>query len=367
MEIHQQFLEQQGEYAKLINAVLNQQGKVLDNGTSETNQEIINTFQRSLDSFHQIREKDMEVHQQFLTQQADFSHSFVRVLEKQYDRSTNGNGYGAEEKSIAKMDQGTIQDQAALPMADVPETVPDPVSDHQESINKNAGISLTSKQSSKEISLETLTNALMRIVGDKTGYPPEMLELEMDLEADLGIDSIKRVEILGALEEEFPSLPPADTEVLSQTRTLAEIVEYLINETKSAAPSNSEHKSQTPPAPIVVDEVVSETSPAKTGVSVEVLTATLLEIVAEKTGYPAEMLESDMDMEADLGIDSIKRVEILGAMEEQVPGLPAIEAETLAELRTLGEIVEMMDNNQGKSLSSANNEDSTKKKLIHPQ
>ena len=42
------------------------------------------------------------------------------------------------------------------------------------------------------------------------------------------------------------------------------------------------------------------------------------------------MLELSMDMEADLGIDSIKRVEILGAMQEQYPELPTIEAEDLA-------------------------------------
>ena len=47
------------------------------------------------------------------------------------------------------------------------------------------------------------------------------------------------------------------------------------------------------------------------------------------------MLELGMDMEADLGIDSIKRVEILGAMQEQYPELPTIEAEDLAILRTL--------------------------------
>ena len=51
------------------------------------------------------------------------------------------------------------------------------------------------------------------------------------------------------------------------------------------------------------------------------------------------MLELGMDMEADLGIDSIKRVEILGAMQEQYPELPTIEAEQLATLRTLEQIV----------------------------
>src|SRR5262249_35750751 len=43
----------------------------------------------------------------------------------------------------------------------------------------------------------SLTAKLISIVSDRTGYPAEMLGLNQDLEADLGIDSIKRVEILG--------------------------------------------------------------------------------------------------------------------------------------------------------------------------
>ena len=46
-----------------------------------------------------------------------------------------------------------------------------------------------------------LAGAMLAIVSEKTGYPVEMLELEMDMEADLGIDSIKRVEILAAVPE----------------------------------------------------------------------------------------------------------------------------------------------------------------------
>ena len=47
-------------------------------------------------------------------------------------------------------------------------------------------------------------------------------------------------------------------------------------------------------------------------------------------------------MEADLGIDSIKRVEIMGSMQELFPEMPPINPEELAELRTLGEVVEYM-------------------------
>ena len=65
----------------------------------------------------------------------------------------------------------------------------------------------------------------------------------------------------------------------------------------------------------------------------------MMAIVSEKTGYPQEMLELGMDMESDLGIDSIKRVEILGAVQDKIPALPEVPGDELAEMRTLGEIV----------------------------
>ncbi|KAM3094755.1 phosphopantetheine-binding protein, partial [Phormidesmis sp. 146-35] len=54
------------------------------------------------------------------------------------------------------------------------------------------------------------------------------------------------------------------------------------------------------------------------------------------------MLELDLDMEADLGIDSIKRVEIMGTMQQQFPDYPVANPEDLGELRTLRQIVEQM-------------------------
>ena len=42
---------------------------------------------------------------------------------------------------------------------------------------------------------------LLEVVSDKTGYPEEMLGLDLDLEADLSIDSIKRLEIVGELKD----------------------------------------------------------------------------------------------------------------------------------------------------------------------
>ncbi|ANE76720.1 Erythronolide synthase, modules 3 and 4 [Dickeya solani] len=53
------------------------------------------------------------------------------------------------------------------------------------------------------IQVEEITAKLIAIVSDRTGYPQDMIDGEMDLEADLGIDSIKRLEIFGAMFDAF--------------------------------------------------------------------------------------------------------------------------------------------------------------------
>ena len=56
-----------------------------------------------------------------------------------------------------------------------------------------------------------------------------MLRLDLDLEADLGIDSIKRVEILGSLRDAYPAavggLAPSVMDELARAKTLAAIAE----------------------------------------------------------------------------------------------------------------------------------------------
>lgn len=68
----------------------------------------------------------------------------------------------------------------------------------------------------------------------------------------------------------------------------------------------------------------------------------LLEVVAELTGYPAEMLKLSMDMEADLGIDSIKRLEILSGVQRRLPNLASVNSQYVGSLRTLQSIVDYM-------------------------
>ncbi|BAJ01173.1 type I polyketide synthase [Shewanella violacea] len=202
-----------------------------------------------------------------------------------------------------------------------------------------AALSQTAEGSlSTGLSAQEVQATMMSVVADKTGYPTEMLELEMDMEADLGIDSIKRVEILGTVQDELPGLPELNPEDLAECRTLGEIVAYM----NSKLPSTN-----TSAAPQV------SASPVANGLSSEKVQATMMSVVAEKTGYPTEMLELEMDMEADLGIDSIKRVEILGTVQDELPGLPELNPEDLAECRTLGEIVAYMNSKLPSTNTSA--------------
>ncbi len=73
---------------------------------------------------------------------------------------------------------------------------------------------------------QSLVDQLVGIVSDRTGYPSEMLGLDADLEADLGIDSIKRVEIIGTLVKNLnlPTEQKIEMEPLTSSRTLREIV-----------------------------------------------------------------------------------------------------------------------------------------------
>lgn len=79
---------------------------------------------------------------------------------------------------------------------------------------------------------------LLQVVSDRTGYPAEMLDLDQDMEADLGIDSIKRVEIFGALRELGGGTALAgegDMEAVGKLKTLRQILSFLGE--KSVAPA----------------------------------------------------------------------------------------------------------------------------------
>jgi acyl transferase domain-containing protein/NADP-dependent 3-hydroxy acid dehydrogenase YdfG len=94
-----------------------------------------------------------------------------------------------------------------------------------------------------------------------------------------------------------------------------------------------------PAPPVGVSAETPATSAPQGNWDAESVSALLLEVVAERTGYPPEMLSVDMEIDTELGIDSIKKVEILSAVRERIGHAPE-DLAAIATLRTLRAIAE---------------------------
>jgi len=175
------------------------------------------------------------------------------------------------------------------------------------------------------ISVAPVAPAVLAVVSEKTGYPTEMLTLDMGLDSDLGIDSIKRVEIMAALRTRLPDAPEVKPEHLGSLQTLQQVVDFLSAGGGATAPAASSSASS------------AQVAPASSSVAPAVLA-----VVAEKTGYPTEMLTLDMGLDSDLGIDSIKRVEIMAALRARLPDAPEVKPEHLGSLQTLQQVVDFL-------------------------
>ena len=80
----------------------------------------------------------------------------------------------------------------------------------------SAASDATKDKANGELSRDKLTDMLLAIVEEKTGYPRDMVGLDQSLESDLGIDSIKRIEMVGAM---LQALPERYREALSESRS----------------------------------------------------------------------------------------------------------------------------------------------------
>ena len=82
------------------------------------------------------------------------------------------------------------------------------------------------------------------------------------------------------------------------------------------------------------------------------IAAAVVDVISARTGYPPDMLGTDLDLEADLSIDSIKRTEIIAALAGQL-GLAQASAgaesvmEELAQVKTISGITDWLDGHIG--------------------
>ncbi|ABS07569.1 type I polyketide synthase [Shewanella baltica] len=337
-QLHQQFLAIPQQYGDTFTTLMTEQAKMASQGIT-----IPESLQRSMEMFHQHQAQTLQSHAEFMQLQSSSNQAALAMLNYAPINFTPAVAQPrATAPAPAPVAASTVATRPAIntPVAPVVQTAPvahAPAATVQVAPAAPALVMpavvmpevTSATPATSGLSAALVQQTMMTVVADKTGYPTEMLELGMDMEADLGIDSIKRVEILGTVQDELPGLPELSPEDLAECRTLGEIVDYM--------------NSKLPAAGQVVVSTTAPTAPAANGLSAALVQQTMMAVVADKTGYPTEMLELSMDMEADLGIDSIKRVEILGTVQDELPGLPELSPEDLAECRTLGEIVDYMN------------------------
>ncbi|PXX71775.1 polyketide-type polyunsaturated fatty acid synthase PfaA [Nocardia tenerifensis] len=104
-----------------------------------------------------------------------------------------------------------------------------------------------------------------------------------------------------------------------------------------------ERQTWTPPAPSPPERADSGSAPGDgDGPASHHLIALTLQVVADKTGYPVDILTPDMHLQTDLGVDSIKRVEVLSALRDRIEDLPPLDAAELGRLQTIREIADRL-------------------------
>ncbi|WP_330149616.1 SDR family NAD(P)-dependent oxidoreductase [Shewanella xiamenensis] len=326
-QLHQQFLAIPQQYGDTVSALMAEQAKMASLGIA-----IPESLQRSMELFHQHQAQTLKSHAEFMQLQTSSSQAALALLGQMPAPQVQAPIQVAAPVAVA-VATPVVPAQAPVvqALAAEPKVTAVPVSEPKVQQPQVQTVAAATRALSEKSVVQQIEHAMLSVVADKTGYPVEMLELSMDMEADLGIDSIKRVEILGTVQDQLPSLPELSPEDLAECRTLGEIVALFSQATPVVSTAVT--------AAATVSHATQSAVAASAAVSNDAIERTMMAVVADKTGYPVEMLELSMDMEADLGIDSIKRVEILGTVQDQLPNLPELSPEDLAECRTLGEIV----------------------------
>ena len=183
---------------------------------------------------------------------------------------------------------------------------------------------------------DPIAHKVMAIVSEQTGYPSDMLDLELDLEADLGIDTVKQAETFAAVREAY-DIPRDDNLELREFPTLEHVIGWVKSNRPdlAAAPEVSARAAAT--APAVSDDSITEK---------------VLEVVAGVTGYPTEMLELDLDLEADLGVDTVKQAETFAAVREAY-GIARDDNLELRDFPTLADVIAWVKDRLPESATSS--------------
>ncbi|HUK70896.1 MAG TPA: SDR family NAD(P)-dependent oxidoreductase, partial [Streptosporangiaceae bacterium] len=175
-------------------------------------------------------------------------------------------------------------------------------------------------------------------VADMTGYPSDLLDLDLDLEADLGVDTVKQAEVFAAVRARF-GIPRDENLQLRDFPTLAHVISFARDRgTTGVAAAAPPAQAPAAEAPAAQPAAAAPPADAAAPAAMDEVTADIVQIVADMTGYPSDLLDLDLDLEADLGVDTVKQAEVFAAVRARF-GIPRDENLQLRDFPTLAHVI----------------------------
>ncbi|WP_459557136.1 SDR family NAD(P)-dependent oxidoreductase [Lacunimicrobium album] len=191
---------------------------------------------------------------------------------------------------------------------------------------------------------------LKTLLVELTGYEPSVIDLDADLEADLGVDSIKKAQVIGEAVECYGITVNATSMRLDQFKTLADIKALIVEHSQIDEPAPAVTpvtSAATVHEPVAVPEssIVESDASVASATSPQAIADFLITLVVDQTGYERDLVDLDAELEADLGIDSIKQAQILGEVQQhyEISSFRA-ERSTLSQFKTLRSIQQFLLN-----------------------
>ena len=181
--------------------------------------------------------------------------------------------------------------------------------------------------------MNELNSGIREIFAQVTRYPLEVLDPASGLEEDLGIDSVKLGEVFAVLRATY-GLPEKLDIPREKLKTIGGIADALHDYLGNAV--------GTPHEPGGHAESVRHEPGGGNGFGdAAALQSSVLEIFAQVTRYPMEVLDPEAGLEEDLGIDSVKLGEVFAVLRATYE-LPEKLEMPREKLKTIGGIAESL-------------------------
>lgn len=148
---------------------------------------------------------------------------------------------------------------------------------------------------------EEIKGKVLALVSEKTGYPIEMLDLDLDLEGDLGIDTVKQAELFASVRGLY-NIPRREDLRLADYNTLAKVIRFVEEATQ---PKQKEAKPQT------TKEVATEMQPAPALQPVEQRDTSAGAAVKRRVAVPVLRPKLDLCVETGITLDMNSRILII--------------------------------------------------------